>query len=320
MFGHPRVKMNDLKEHIQWADIVHTTMFTTATKARRCAAKFRKPCVITVHEVIGDKWNWFVSSKPKALAFRMYEKFICRQRYDAIHVDSDATRRDFIRFIGKRDNLKRIYLGAHMPSPEEYRDLPISFRDYFELLPGETGFLYYGRPAVNKGIFILEEAVNILNKAGKIPQNIKFCWVLSDRPEAEREELLGRIKKHGLGNVIKIKPSLERMKLFKVVSGADCVVVPSITEGFGFCAVEACSLERPVIYSDGGSLPEVVFGKTISFKNRDSLDLASKLEKVINKKEDAFAFVSEKTFETEKMVQSMIQLYRNTIKRYYEAT
>ena len=314
MFGHPVVKKKDLEEHIQWADLVHTTMFTTATKSRRGAAKYHKPCVITVHEVIGDKWEWFVSSKLKAFAFRTYEKFICRQRYAAIHVDSDATKRDFIRFIGERDNLTRIYLGAHMPPPEDYRNLEISFRDYFELLPGEIGFLYYGRPAVNKGIFVLEEAVNRLNRAGKLPNNIKFCWILSERPEEDRARLLGLIKTHGLERVIKIKPSTERMKLFKIISGADYVVVPSVTEGFGFCAVEACSLERPVIHSDGGSLPEVVFGRTLSFKNRDPLDLASKLEKVIKKKEEAFDRIPEKQFDTDKMVQAMIRMYREVMK------
>lgn len=313
LFGHPVVKKKDLEEHIRWADLVHTTMFTTATKSRRGAAKYHKPCVITVHEVIGDKWEWFVSSKLKAFAFRTYEKFICRQRYASIHVDSDATKRDFIRFIGERDNLTRIYLGAHMPPPEDYRNLPVSFRDYFELLPGEIGFLYYGRPAVNKGIFVLEEAVNRLNRAGKIPNNIKFCWILSERPEEERARLLELIKSHGLERVIKIKPSTERMKLFKIISGADYVVVPSVTEGFGFCAVEACSLERPVIHSDGGSLPEVVFGRTLSFKNRDPLDLASKLEKVIKKKEEAFDRIPAKQFDTDKMVQAMIRMYHEVM-------
>lgn len=311
LFGHPSVKKKDLVEHVRWSDVVHTTTFTTATKARKCAQKEKKPCVITVHEVIGEKWFWFVSSKVKALAFRLYEKYVCRQKYDAIHVVSDSTKRDFVRFIGMRGNLTRIYNGAHMPPRENYMNLEITFRDYFSLQPGEKGFLYYGRPAVNKGIFVLEEAVNILNKSGKIPNNIKLCWIISERPEKERKELFELVRKHGLRRIVKIKPSLERMQLFKVISGADYVVVPSVTEGFGFCAVETCSLGRPIIYSDGGSLPEVVFGKTLSFKNRDALDLASKLEKVMTSDENVFETVPEKTFDTDEMVRAMIELYRS---------
>ena len=289
-------------------NIVIATVLLSALVTVSAAAYIRRQFVSPLKKVISeaDRFAKETQHAERPLPENISKIYELQNLASAVN----TMEHDMLRYI---DNLTRIYLGAHMPPPEDYRNLPVSFRDYFELLPGEIGFLYYGRPAVNKGIFVLEEAVNRLNRAGKIPNNIKFCWILSERPEEERARLLELIKSHGLERVIKIKPSTERMKLFKIISGADYVVVPSVTEGFGFCAVEACSLERPVIHSDGGSLPEVVFGRTLSFKNRDPLDLASKLEKVIKKKEEAFDRIPGKQFDTDKMVQAMIRMYHEVM-------
>ena len=312
-FGHPVVCMADLDKHVKWADIVHTTMFTPATKSRLISKKYKKPCIITIHEVIGDKWYWFVKPSFKAFLFEMYEKFICMQKFDAVHVVSDSTKNDYYKYIGKSDRVFRVYNCSHMPEPEEYLGESISFREYFGLKDDERGFLFFGRPAINKGIFVLEEAVNILKRNNRLPSNVKFCWIIAAQPENERKTLLKQVKKHKLNDSIIIKDSLKRMELFKVISGADYVVVPSITEGFGFSAVEACTIGRPIIYSNGGSLPEVVFGKTLPFENRNAKDLARKLDCVIRKGDNSFVSVPEKKFEDKRMVDEIIDLYKNVL-------
>jgi len=41
----------------------------------------------------------------------------------------------------------------------------------------------------------------------------------------------------------------------------NCVIVPSLTEGFGFTAAESCAMNKIVVASNTTSLPEVVSGK-----------------------------------------------------------
>lgn len=113
--GHPIVKAKDIKAHIQWADIVHTTMFTPATKTRMLAKRYKKPCILTIYEVLGNKWFWFESSKIKAALFEIYERMICKQRFTAFHAISGATKRDYKQFCGNDKRVAKIYCGVEMP-------------------------------------------------------------------------------------------------------------------------------------------------------------------------------------------------------------
>lgn len=312
--GHPIVKRRDLKKHIQWTDIVHTTMFTTALPARQLARKYGKPCIITVHEVLGNKWFWIEKSKIKAALFDMYERFICIHKFEAVHVVSESTKKDYLKFCGDRNDVIRVYNSVCMPCMEEIKRADINLKKFFGLNEGEKCILYYGRPAPNKGIFVLEDAIRILKEKKAIPHNVKFCFILAKDPAVYREKFLARAKKYNLDQYIKVKLSVKKMELLKLITEADFVVIPSITEGFGFCAVEACSLEKKVIYSDGGSLPEVVFGKCVSFSNRDSDNLADKIEKVLTDEKGIFENIPEKKFDKDGMIDGILKIYEKISK------
>ena len=307
--GHPLVVAKDLQEHVKWADLVHTTLFTTAPQARRMARKFEKPCVLTVYEVLGNKWFWFVDSKVMAFMFRVYEYLLCRQKFSAYHMISDATRRDYEKYIGERDSMVRIYCSVKPLKIDEIQKETIEIHDYFNLKKNETSFLYFGRPAPNKGIFVLEKAIEILNQKKEIPDDVKFCLLLAKEPADKRKKLLDAIEQKQLGKYISIKESVSRNELNKLIVDADYVVIPSIAEGFGFSAVEACDLGKSVIYSNGGSLPEVVFGNCLEFENRSAMDLAQKLLSVIQFGDSAFSVIPPKTFEESRMLEELIALY-----------
>ena len=239
---------------------------------------------------------------------------ICKQNFTAYHAISDATKRDYRQFCGNDNSVARIYCGVEMPAISEISQEKITIKEYFDLKDGEKSFLYFGRPAPNKGVFVLEEAIAKLGREGKIPKNIKFCCLLAKDPADQREKLLNLMEKHQIMNRVIIKPSVKRNELFKIISEADYVIVPSITEGFGFSAAEACSLGSRVIYSSGGSLPEVVFGKTLMFENRNACDLADKLYKVIREGDKVFEIIPKKTFDKGAMVRKIIKLYEKVLK------
>jgi len=68
-------------------------------------------------------------------------------------------------------------------------------------------------------------------------------------------------------------------------SGAQCFVLPSLYEGFGFPPLEAMACGCPVITSDSSSLPEVVDGAAIKVSPEDVEGLAGALEKVLTDRE-----------------------------------
>lgn len=312
--GHPIVKAGDIKVHIQWADIVHTTMFTPATKTRLLSKRYKKPCILTIYEVLGNKWFWFETSKIKAALFEIYERMICTQCFTAFHAISGATKRDYKRFCGNNRNVTKIYCGVEMPDMDEINQEKINIKEYFGLKEDEKCFLYFGRPAPNKGVFVLEEAIKKLNDKEKIPKNVKFCWLLAKDPAEQREKLMSLMEKHHIMDKIVIKSSVKRKELFKLIMEADWIIVPSVTEGFGFSAAEACSLGSKIIYSSGGSLPEVVFGETLMFENRNAVDLAEKIYKVIQERDKAFDHIPVKKFDKELMTRELIKLYQKVLK------
>lgn len=313
--GHPLAKAADIKEHIQWADIVHTTTFTVAPPTLKICRKYHKPCLITIHEVLGDKWYWIESNKIKALGFKLFEKYVCCKPYDYVHVESNATMKDYFKYYGKRGNIRMIYLSIEKDLELLPQKSTVEIKKIFDIKDNSKIFLFFGRPGQSKGIFVLLEAIKILKQKNEnLLKNFKFCFLISNDPKKQREKFESEVKDNNLSEIIKTHDSMKREDLFKIISDCDYVIVPSITEGFGFCAAEACALHKNIIYSDGGSLPEVVSGNVLEFKNRDSKDLADKILKVMKNGEAAFEYVEYKPFMSNIMITQLLKYYEEILK------
>jgi len=274
-FGHPVPSNTDLQEHVRWADLVHTATYTAAPVAMRAAKVGGKPCYITVYECLGRKWFW-IENPIKAMGFFAFEYWVLHKGYDKYIAISKATKRDLLASGIDSSKVMVIY-----PELEKTKTIGKAIEgDYY---------LYFGRPGKTKGIFVLLKA--IIQYIGKLGGKSKFLIVLASDPPKERARFVSAIKGAGLGNQVSVIPSMTREDLQKTILRAKAVIVPSITEGFGYSAVEACELGKKVIVSDAGSLPEVVFGKVLFFKNRNYLDLASK---IVNADNDKFSLIKKR--------------------------
>ena len=316
LFGHPIVRASDITEHVRWCDIVHTTIYSTAIKSIREADKHNKPSVVTVHEVMGKKWFWFEKNFLKAVAFRAYEHLILKASVN-VHVVSCATERDYKKSGRYNGRVFMIYNFLNLPGDEEVQAQDISFHEFFGLGEDEKGILYFGRPAPNKGIFVLLEAINLVKEKIR-GRGLFFCMILSKSPAGGRKKVLDLIEKNGLGDIVRVKDPLPRMSLLKVLSGADLVTIPSVTEGFGYAACEACHYKRPVISSDGGSLSEVVSGRCLFFRNMDASDLARKILEYTDNGTENFADVPEKIFDKERIIGQYLDMYGEILQKARE--
>lgn len=75
----------------------------------------------------------------------------------------------------------------------------------------------------------------------------------------ERENLELQARELGLASSVTFHGRLDRVDVLRRIRGSTCVLVPSIAlEGFSLVALESALLERPVVASDVGGLPETV--------------------------------------------------------------
>ena len=313
MFDHPIISSKDVEEHVKWCDIVHASIFTPAHIASKLARKYHKPSVLTVHEVRGTKWYW-TTDFVHATGFLMVEEYSCRQPFDVYHAVSDSTKRDFHKFCGKDKKVIRVY-NANEMNPKIAENSRIDVREYFDIPQTDKVFLYYGRPGQTKGIYVYLNAIRRLRERNVSLDGYKFCFILGAEPADLRRKYIKNIHKYGLEDIMLIRDSLPREDLSRCIQQADCVVVPSLTEGFGFSALEACQMGQKLIYSDGCSLPEVVYGKCLGFRNRDDHDLADKLQSVIEQGDEAFDTIPEKHFTYESMIEGIIKIYQDLMKQ-----
>ncbi len=312
-FGHPFPKKKDIEPQIEWCDVVHTSIFTTSPIVSKLAKKYNKPALLTVFEVRGNKWFWS-DAVHRAVLYDVVEQYCCRQKFDVYHAISDATKNDYQKYCGKKKDVRRVYLANDMGREEQPVNKDFNIREYFKV-KDQFIFLFYGRPGKTKGVYVYEKAICLLVKRGVDLSNVRFCFLLGKEPVKPRRQFLERMRNDHLRGQVRVRPSLSREDLAACIRQADCVVVPSLTEGFGFSALETCQSGTPLIYSDGGSLPEVAYGKCRSFKNRNAADLADKLQAVIEGREDAFEEVPEKTFPMEDMLGGIEDIYNEMVTR-----
>ena len=88
----------------------------------------------------------------------------------------------------------------------------------------------------------------------------RLVMLLSKEPVTRRKHVLERIERAGLQDHVIVMPSQPGAELPSYLLAADCVVVPSISEGFGYSAVEAATIGCHVVATTGHAVEEVLAG------------------------------------------------------------
>jgi glycosyltransferase involved in cell wall biosynthesis len=240
----------------------------------------------------------------------LFEKYILTRNYTFYHAISASTQNDLIKSGVDSRLIAAIYPGVKIKGSE-----PNGRRVSNDNPPPANSeersqtFLYFGRPGKPKGIFVLFDAIKAIRN--QLPEGFRFTYIVSNKPLGEKNRLRRLVEKYALEDVVAIKDPLAEEDLVRAIKDAYCVIVPSITEGFGLSAAEACMLGKPVIVSDAGSLPEVAFGKVLFFQNRNSSDLATK---ILLATEGKFERLPERNFDWNISTRRLLDLYQNLTK------
>jgi glycogen(starch) synthase len=229
-------------------------MFNSAPPSWLAAKLTRRPIVLTVWETWIGRWQTYTNfSAVKAFVHDLLERAILLLPYDRYLAISKSTASRLCELFPSRVQvIDAVYLGfdpAVWKAPHDRAATRASLG-----VGDEFVVVAYGRPGASKGFQYLIDAAPNIKEA--IP-NVTLLMILSEARQYKTE--LERLKERALPWVRFLKPQA-RDALVSIVQSADCVVVPSLAEGFGYVVLEAAAAGTPLVASRTTSIPEVIGG------------------------------------------------------------
>ncbi len=296
------IPVSKLAKH---ADIIHTTSYSAAGCTALSGLFTTRPTVITIHEVWGKLW--FELENPiSASANYMLESAMCKiYKNSVITVPSEYTKKCILNKMHPKNEIQVIPHGI------EHDIFNTKVKPLYKF--DFPTYMFHGRPGISKGLQYIFQAVPLIEK--EVP-DAKFLMMVSKRQKSAYNIMMRNAKKFGVEDkIVFIEPRTNRKEVASVIKSVDCCVIPSLSEGFCFAAVEAQAVGTPVVASRAGSLPEVV-GGGIFVEPRNTGALANAVVKLLESKKlrkqlssKGAAFV--KKFTWEKSVDSYIKIYED---------
>ncbi len=256
-------------------DLVHSHDWLVADAARRLAASFATPWLVTVHATEYGRYQGWVDKHPQSHIHGV-ERAMVRSA-DRVITCSHYMRGHVADVFGIPAGRVTVIPNGIDPSDlQPVAELP-RLRARFAA-PGERLVLLVGRLVYEKGFHLALDALpGLIRRLG----GVRFLVAGSGTAEAELKEQARRLGLMRHGSFVGWTGDDVLHSLYRI---ADLCVVPSIYEPFGLVALEAMASGCPCIVADTGGLREVVPGGQrvgLRFRARDSAALARMAEKLL---------------------------------------
>jgi len=212
------------------------------------------------------------------------------RRLDALIVMSETLRRNVLETHAIREKkVKVIHLGLDFNVFDPVHVQGQTQRNKWGISSNTTLIGLVGRidPAKGQATFI-KSAAGLL-KSAKLNENLKFIIIGEETLGASGqylEELKQMIAQFRIGDSILFSGYQDNVP--EIMKALDIFVMPSRQEAFGLVAIEAMSMECPIIISRGGSAEEIVgqeeFGLLV--RPEDAFDLQQKIRYLLDYPEE----------------------------------
>ena len=267
-------------------DLYHEPNFL----AYRCDA----PSVITAHDL---SWIRYPQTHPKERVAEMNRFFQPGlERASLILTDSEFVKQELMDLFGTpADRIKSIPLGSEAVFHPRSKDETSVVLSRQELMHGRY-LLAVGTLEPRKNLGIALEAYRSLPTATREHYPLVLVGMkgwLTSALERQMAPLLA-------AGHIRVLGYLQREELATIISGALCLVYPSIYEGFGLPPLEAMASAVPVISSNVSSLPEVLGDSGILIDPNNATALAQAMLQMVGDSEFRNA-LAEKSFERSRL-------------------
>jgi len=208
-------------------DLIHTHLSTASLLGAFAAKLARIPSIAHVHG-LNSATCYRYGNRVIAVS-EAVKRFLCAQGLD-------------------EEKVQVVYNGIDL---DAFQSAPIAeVRQQFGWKTGQFVFGVFGRRASVKGQRTAIEAMFVLRQQGVGAKLV----IAGDGPD--KNDLMESANVLGIGDSVLFAGFVEDVR--ELMSACDVIAVPSLKEGFGLAAVEAMALERPVVASNVGGLPEIV--------------------------------------------------------------
>ena len=236
----------------------------------------KKPYIITAHDLIryfelkGNNGNFI--HRPN-FRDRVYLSLDYKGIKKATHIIavSHTTKRDLIQ---------------HLDIPEETISVVYEGIDHNVFRPAERRLvdypylLYVGTEQPRKNLDGLLGAFSKLKSQGGF-KDLKLVKVGGPGVPEFRKATLRAVERLGLSEDVVFTGYVAEEELPAYYSGAECFILPSFYEGFGFPPLEAMACGCPAIVSNVASLPEVVGDAALLVDPNDTDNLVGALRLIL---------------------------------------
>ncbi len=220
----------------------------------RYGTALQRPYIVTVHDLIrhfdclgGEPLIHRPNRRDQAVLAR--DRAGIRAAGAVIAV-SRATKRDLVRHLGMpEDRIVVVSPGidAERFTPATDARLPYPY------------ILFVGSEHPRKNLAALFGALALLKSEPELePLKLVKVGAAGGGEAPFRQQTMRIIRQLGLEREVIIRGRVAHEELVSLYAGAECLVLPSLYEGFGLPPLEAMACGCPAVVSDRGALPEVV--------------------------------------------------------------
>ena len=259
-----------------------------------------KPFVVTVHhDVFDEPYQTYTNIAQKTYHYGLLKHRIAKAlaTADRVIAVSYSTKLSLERTFGIR-KIDVIYNGVNTDAFEPKRvPIPDELRKKIRLL-------FVGNLSKRKGADMLPQIIKCLGER----------YILFYTGGAQSGELAKLANAISLGKI-------PRGKLPDVYNMCDIFLFPSRLEGFGYAVAEAMACGKPVVCTNGSSLPELVVDRKGGYLcEQDNVDVfAEKIRTLAADPERRHAMGAfnrkriQESFTLNKMAESYLRLYRGVV-------
>ncbi len=249
------------------ADVVHIHAIGPALVAP-FARLLGLKVVFTHHGPDYDRDKWGKAAK---MMLKLGERFGTKYANEVIVISRVIDQ--ILRDKYGRNDCHLIYNGVPAPTHKD-------FEDYFNSLGIEKGKYIFAmaRFVPEKRLHDLVQAYSLLCKEGK-DNGVKL--VIAGDADFE-DDYSRELKKQAKENNVVLTGFIKGDKLFSLLTGARCFVLPSSHEGLPISLLEAMSYGLPAIISDIPANLEVGLDKSCYYQMGNVEQLREKIEKAVD--------------------------------------
>lgn len=219
-------------------DIIYAHDWTAIPAAKKLKKLSSKPIILHIHALDYDRSG----KKSNSWLFDLEKEGM--QIADLVIAISEYHKKIMVKEYGiNASKIKVIHHGIDELQASDYK-APFD----------EDIVLFCGRLSLQKGASTF---INIADELLKKEQNLRF--VVSGQGEL-MEEMIASSTEKAIWDKIHFTGHLPQEDIFAIMKAAKMMVMPSLSEPFGLSALEAASLELPLVLSKNCGVAEVLKG------------------------------------------------------------